>query len=196
MWRHIKMTGRFDPARWELTLGVSARELILVTLAALQAVWFIFMQVEMAFALRLTLAFVFALTLLVIALVPVQDKPVEQYLWRLLRYKLRPAGRVYRTSKLDEPATALEPVSAPAAQPIATPQSRPDTRARTKTQARAWSISGWLQPNPALIMATFVCVLICGSLTAYLGKGGATDLHQIFAKPQPEIWAVETQVIR
>lgn len=194
MWRHIKMPGRFDPARWELTLGVSARELILVTLAALQAVWFIFVQVEMAFALRLTLAFVFALTLLAIALVPVQDKPVEQYLWRLLRYKLRPAGRVYRTSKLDEPTTALEP--APATQPVATTQRRPAPRTRAKTQARAWSIDGWMQPNPALIMAAFVCVLVCGSLTTYLGKGGSTDPHQLFAKSQPVSWAAETQVIR
>ena len=196
MWRHIKMPGRFDPARWELTLGVSARELILVTVAALQAVWFIFVQVEMAFALRLTLAFVFALTLLAIALVPVQDKPVEQYLWRLLRYKLRPAGRVYRTSKRDEPEITLEASPASVAQPVTTPQSRPAPRARAKVQAHAWSISGWMQPNPALIMAAFVCVLVCGSLTAYLGKGGSADPHLLFAKSQPTSWAVETQVIR
>ena len=136
------MPGRFDPARWELTLGISARELILITIAALQAVWFIFVQVEMAFALRLTLAFVFALTLLAAALVPVQDKPVEQYLWRLIRYKLRPSGRLYRTSLRDEPgypSVTAAPLS------NTTPQAAPTPQARSKVRTHAKSASTWMQ---------------------------------------------------
>jgi len=179
MWRHIKMPGRFDPSRWELTLGIGTRELVLITGAALQAVWFIFVQVETAFALRLTLAFIFALALLVIAFVPVQDKPVEQYLWRLVRYKLRPPGRIYRTSERDvrEAVPTVVPTSsATDLKPVAVRHSKP--------RARTLSLGAWVQPAPALIMAAFVCVLVCGSLVAFLGKGGRLEPRQMLAQAQ------------
>lgn len=193
MWRHIKMPGRFDPARWEITLGISARELILVTAAALQAVWFIFVQVELAFALRLTLAFVFALALLGIALVPIKDKPIEQHLWRLLRYKLRPSGRVYRTGVRDEPDLPAAPAPIPN---MAAAQDTPAPRVQNRARTRVATASSWIQPDPALVMAAFVCVMVCGSFVAYMGKGGRVDPRSRLTQSQMVLWPSDTAQVR
>ncbi len=179
--RFIKFGSKFDPNRSEIVNLMGPRELILVGIAAAQAIWFVFMLTTMAFALRLTLAGVIGLVLLAIALVPIKDKPVEWHVVQFIRYKLRPARRIYQTA-LRKPIEMAEVAAAPSAQPKPIAEAKPRTSA--KANAGAWRE---LLPDPALVLAAFACLLIVGSAVAYAGKGGRFELSAT-ARTQSAEW--------
>ena len=167
--RFIKFGNKFDPNRNEIVNLMGPRELILVGIAAAQAIWFVFMLTTMAFALRLMLAGVIGLALLAIALVPIKDKPIEWHVVQFIRYKLRPARRIYQTA-LRKPIEVAE-VAPQAVAPITQPQPVADAKPHTKARVNA---GAWhrLLPDPALVLAAFACLLVVGSVVAYVGSGG------------------------
>lgn len=177
--RNIRFGSKFDPNKSEIVNNMGARELVLVTLAAGQAIWLIFVQVQMEFALRFTIAGLIVLVLLAIALVPIKDKPIEWHLIQFVRYKLRPSMRIHQTA-LHKPDEILEEVATAA--PIPAPTPATSTRAPTvpRRRARAAAAVGSLDllaPDPTLVLATFACMLILGSAIAYVGRGGLFNLR-------------------
>ena len=160
------------PSRVDLKFSVSGmrpRELVLVCAAAVQAIWWVFMNPQWPFVPRLLIAAGIALVLLGIALVPINDLPIETHLVKFIRFRLRPLRRVSMNARLrkqgfgaaNEQVEQVEEEAPVASPPIAVPRVRPSYGALT-----------WLAPDPALVMAAFVCVLILGSIIAYVGRGG------------------------
>ena len=177
--RRIRMPGRFDPQRWEVTAGIGVREAVLLSVATVQAIGLIFLTPDEAlpFAARLIVALVIGLILLGAALVPIRDKPVEYHLAKFLRFKLRPPGRVYRTAHkgpLVVPLAETVTEPAPAAAPVPLRPTPTPRRSRTRTSARPIGVPSWLSFDQGLglILAVFVCVLVAGSVMAYVGRGG------------------------
>ena len=177
--RRIRMPGRFDPARWEVTAGIGVREAVLLSVATVQAIGLIFLTPDEAlpFVARLIIALVVGVMLLGIALVPIRDKPIEYHLAKLLRFKLRPPGRVYRTAQkgpLVVPQAEVEvgSESARATVPIRTEPTPQYSQARTCS--RPIGVPRWLSLDQGLglILAVFVCMLVAGSVMAYVGRGG------------------------
>ena len=162
------------PSRVDLKFSVSGmrpRELVLVCAATAQAAWWVFMNPQWPFVPRLLLAAGIALVLLGVALVPINDLPIEAQLVKFIRFRLRPLRRVSMNARLRKQAFGAAEEQAEAAQaeadapavdaPMAVPRVRPSFGTLT-----------WLAPDPALVMAAFVCVLILGSVIAYIGRGG------------------------
>jgi hypothetical protein len=177
MSRFIKFGSRFDPKRNEIVNLMGPRELTLVGVAAVQAIWFLFVQTAMLFMLRLTLASLIGLALLAVALVPIKDKPMEWHVAQFIRYKLRPARRIYQTA-LRKP---LEVVEADEVAPNVVPAAKPIAETKTRTKARS-DAGTWreLLPDPAFIVAAFACLLVVGSVVVYAGRGGRIVEAHVF----------------
>jgi hypothetical protein len=194
--RRIRMPGRFDPSRWEVTAGIGLREVVLLAVNLVQAIWLIFLNEAWPFALRLAVTVMVGLLLLGIAMVPIKDKPVEYYLFKFLRYKLRPPGRVYRTAQKgrliisQEPATANEPEPEAAPRPARTKPPKP---VRVTRPSMAFSLPAWLQPDVGLLLVVFVCVLIAGSVVAYVGNGGGLEPVRALATRVDTSWPTGTR---
>jgi len=199
------MPAPVDPEKFEVTYGMGVRESVLVGIAAIQAIWLVFLVERLPFIVRLCLALFVAAVLLVFALIPYKDKPIEYSIAKWLRYRLGSQGRVYRTASREitaemglaspvEPAS--KPVSAAQALPLPTPARAKPKRAQprrerpvhvkpAKTPRQQRRHGRWMQPDPGLVMAVFLGVLVMGSVLAYVGKGG-------FIKPEAA-WAETTQ---
>lgn len=177
--RSIRMPGRFDPARWEITAGMGVRETMLVSAAAGQAIWLVFLMPALPFVVRL----VIALALLGVALVPIKDKPIEYHLLKFLGYRLRAMGRVYRTARREDLRVGQVEVAEapPAPRPARETKAKPQRIAPEREWARA-------QPNPALIVAVFMCLMMLGSAIAYAGKGGAMHINNAIAATWASAW--------
>jgi hypothetical protein len=161
------MPGRFDPARWEITAGMGVREIVLVSAAAGQAIWLVFLMPALPFVVRLVLAVLIALVLFGIALVPIKDKPIEYHVFKFISYRIRAMGRVYRTARRDDVRVGqveVSEVTEPAAPKVA-PQ--PLMKPRRIALASEWE---WVQPNPAMLLAVFASLLFVGSMILYSGR--------------------------
>lgn len=159
--RSIRMPGRFDPARWEITAGMGVREIVLVSAAAGQAIWLVFLTPALPFVVRLVLAVLLALVLFGIALVPIKDKPIEYHLLKFIGYRMRAMGRVYRTARREDLRLGQVEVST-AAEP-AEPKTAPMPSMKPQRVALAGDMV-WVQPNPALLLAVFAGLLLVGTI--------------------------------
>jgi hypothetical protein len=161
------MPGRFDPTRWEITAGMGVREIVLVSAAAGQAIWLVFMTPALPFVVRLVVAVLIALVLLGVALVPIKDKPIEYHLVKFLGYRMRAMGRVYRTARREDVRVGQVEVSEvvkPVVQKV-TPQLK--IKPQRVALAGDWE---WVQPNPALLLAVFAGLLLVGTVIAYFQR--------------------------
>jgi hypothetical protein len=182
--RSIRMTGRFDPARWEITAGMGVREIVLVSAAAGQAIWLVFMTPALPFVVRLVIAVLLALVLFGIALVPIKDKPIEYHLLKFIGYRMRAMGRVYRTARRDDVRVGqgeLTEVAEPVTRLVSAQRVKPQRIARV----REWQ---WVHPDSSLMLAMFMCVLITASAFAFMGK----ELVTLDAQVSPEIHMTST----
>jgi hypothetical protein len=165
--RSIRMPGRFDPARWEITAGMGVREILLVSAAAGQAIWLVFMTPALPFVVRLVVAVLIALVLLGVALVPSKDKPIEYHLLKYIGYRMRAMGRVYRTARREDVRVGQVEVS-DVVEP-ASPKAAPVKSMKPQRVALAGDMV-WVQPNPALLVAVFAGLLFAGSMILYSGR--------------------------
>lgn len=182
--RSIRMPGRFDPARWEITAGMGVREIVLVSAAAGQAIWLVFMTPALPFVLRLVVAVLLALVLFGIALVPIKDKPIEYHLLKFIGYRLRAMGRVYRTARRDDVRVGQEEVSEVAEPPELRPAPMPRMKPQRVALAGDWK---WVQPNPALLLVMLMCLMILGSTITYIVQGNSVRIENISAVPH-RVW--------
>ncbi|NJM40813.1 MAG: PrgI family protein [Anaerolineae bacterium] len=149
--------------RPKIARGMGVREAVLVGGAVLQALWLIFVYDVMPFPLRATLALFIAIVLLAIAVVPFGGMRFEIWVATYLRYLLRPKQRVHMTAERDRPAFVDEEAS----------ENADDVDQTERTRDRPFGASPWwVAPDPQVVMAAFVCLLVAGSVIAYLGKGG------------------------
>jgi hypothetical protein len=156
-----KITLHYKPLR-----GMGVREIVLLTLAAGQAVYLVFLAESMSFPLRLTLALFLAILLLAAATIPVRGYKVEQFLIGvLLRGLIRPRRYLHQTATRNEPSLADVGDEADEAGKAA-PQ------AVVAPVARELDWGAWAGPNLALVMTMFVLILLIGGLMAYASKGG------------------------
>ena len=169
--RDIHMGNPVDLERRRVVGDMGLRETLLAGAAALQAVWLVFVLTELPFALRLTLAALIALVLLTIALVRPQNLTLEQHIINFVQYQRRPKHRVHLTSERDRLRLAHpgEVVADDAVVPTQT-CAPPRAASHSRSLHLDW---GSDMPDPALILAVFFCLLIAGSVIAYLGQGGS-----------------------
>lgn len=164
--RSIRMPGRFDPARWEITAGMGVREIVLVSAAAGQAIWLLFLTPALPFVVRLVVAVLLALVLFGIALVPIKDKPIEYHLLKFIGYRLRAMGRVYRTARREDMRVGqveVREVAEPAVPKVAPVQY---VKPQRIALAGNWD---WVQPNPGMLLTVFLILVAVGSLIVQIG---------------------------
>ncbi|NJM42135.1 MAG: hypothetical protein HC853_15975 [Anaerolineae bacterium] len=131
--RSIQMPAPVDPEKFEVTYGMGVRETVLVCIAAVQAIWLIFLNESMPFVLRLCIALFVAAVLLGVALIPYKDKPIEYTIAKWIGYRFNHQGRIYRTASRDESETNLQQqIEAPETEPV--PASSPP-KAKTRKAA-------------------------------------------------------------
>jgi hypothetical protein len=172
MKRLIRFGSKFDPNKSELVSNMGVRELTLVGIAGLQALYWLFVVTSMPFVSRLTLAGLIGLILTAIALVPIKDKKIEWHLAQFVRYKLRPARRIHQTAKRQPFEETEAPTPKKAASPK--PQAHNMPRPVYQRRARGLSLSAALPLlDPVWIVAAFACVLVIASVIAYVGRGGS-----------------------
>ena len=165
--RDIHMGNPVDLERRRVVGDMGLRETLLAGAAALQAVWLVFVFTQLPFALRLTLAALIALVLLTVALVRPHNLTIEQHLINFVQYQRRPKHRVHLTSERDRLRLVQQ------GDVIADDAVVP-TQTRAASHRRSLHLDwGWDMPDPTLVLAVFLGLLIVGSVIAYLGQGGS-----------------------
>ena len=169
--RDIHMGNPVDLERRRVVGDMGLRETLLAGAAALQAVWLVFVFTELPFAVRLTLAALIALVLLTIALVRPHNLTIEQHIINFVQYQRRPKHRVHLTGERDALRMA-HPGDVIADDAVIPTKTRAPPRAASHSRSRHldWGLE---MPNPALVLAVFLGLLIVGSVIAYLGQGGS-----------------------
>ncbi|MGQ9889820.1 MAG: hypothetical protein ACUVSX_15245 [Aggregatilineales bacterium] len=164
MWlRKIVFPARIT-LQYKAVRGVGIREAILLAVAALQAVYLVFLAESVDFVLRLCLALFLAIALVAIATVPIKGYRMEQYILVVLRGLLRPKVYLHQTAQREEIDLGQE--IDPAA--VASGRRPPDP---APVAASAWE-GDWAAPNLAMVMAVFLGILILASLAAFIANGG------------------------
>lgn len=159
-----KITLNYKPLR-----GLGVRELLLLGLAAGQAVYLVFLAESISFPVRLTIALFLAILLLAIATIPVRGYKVEYFLFAVwLRGLLRPRRYLHQTAvRPPRPLadTNLDEVN----------EQEEGDRDWDATQRHAVGRTGWGEwaaPNITLVMALFVILLLAGGVIAYVSRAG------------------------
>ena len=162
-----RITLNYKPLR-----GLGVREIVLLGLAAGQAIYLIFLAESISFPIRLTLAMFLAVLLLAIATVPVRGYKVEYFLFNvLLRGLFRPRRYLHQTAIRDRPRM----VGTSATQEAAPEKVNEDISRVPATTKVGWG--EWAGPNLAIAMTLFIIILLTGSVIAYVSKAGAAPFH-------------------
>lgn len=141
--------------------GVGLREIVLLGLAALQAVYFAFYVNQLALGVRLTLALLFAIPIVIVTSVPFHGMTFERWLWQQLAGVFEP--KRYRHTTADPRHTRLPEEGVSTAE-------MPDTANEPMPQKMAGVINTAYAldaPNLGVIMALFACLLVLASTLAY-----------------------------
>lgn len=167
MWlRKIVFPARIS-LEYKAVRGVGIREAILLAVAALQAVYLIFLAESIDFVLRLCLAVFLAIALVAIATVPIRGYRVEQYVLLVVRGMLRPKVYLHQTARREEIDLGAGIDAAPA------PPARPRRPDPAPEPVGAIELTGdWAAPNLALVMAIFLTILVLASAAAFVANGG------------------------
>jgi hypothetical protein len=165
-----KITLNYKPVR-----GLGVREIVLIGLAAAQAVYLIFMATGMVLAARLGVALFLAIGLLAFAILPIRGHTIEHFILIALRGIVRPRRYLHQTSTRgftaapeDQTCDAPAQVAARAAAPAAAPARRAIRRPLVPQ-------GEWSGPNLALVMAVFCVLLFAGSVIAYAAQSGVAQ---------------------
>lgn len=159
-----RITLNYKPLR-----GLGMREVLLLGLAAGQAVYLVFMAESMSFPVRLTLALFLAIILLAIATIPVRGYKVEYFLFAvLLRGLLRPRRYLHQTAMRD--TRQVGDASPGEIDELGEANSDRVVKKWRVTVRAEWG--EWAAPNVALVMAIFVVILLAGSVIAYVSRVG------------------------
>ena len=154
--------GRKITLNWKPVRGIGLRETILLTTAALQAVYLIFVADSIVFAVRLCLALFVAVTLMVVATVPIRGYRIEHFAWIVLRGWLRPKRYLHQTAERN---------MAPLAEIGEDERRATDDGTRRPRVALAMAPGDWAGPNVAVVMALFVCLLFGAAIAVYVVSG-------------------------
>ena len=141
--------------------GIGLREIVLLGLAALQAVYFAFYAEALALGVRLTLAMLIAIPILIVASVPFRGMTFERWLWQQFRGALEPKRFRHTTA---DPRQARAPDTDAN---VDTPALTAETAPRARPAAASGGALALATPNLGLVMALFVCLLLLSSVLAY-----------------------------
>jgi hypothetical protein len=140
--------------------GIGLREILLMGIAALQAIAFTFYVETLPLGVRLTFAVLVAIPIMIVAAVPFHGVTFERWLWGQLLGMLEP--KLFRHATADPNRTRMSEGgeadldAMPAPRPVAT----------SSAGALAMDV-----PNLGVVMAAFFCLLILASALAYATRG-------------------------
>ena len=142
--------------------GLGLREILLLGVAALQAVYFAFYAPALALGMRLTVAMLIAIPILIIATVPFHGMTFERWLWQQLSGALEP--KQFRHTTADPKHAHPSAADAPTPQAVEAPShARP-----ADANSGALTLDA---PNLGVVMAAFLCLLMLASVLAFAARG-------------------------
>jgi hypothetical protein len=168
--RRISFPARFNLG-YQLMRGIGLREAILLTLAAGQAMWLVFIFEGLHLATRVMLATIIAILLITLATVPVRGYKIEQYLIIMLRGSLRPKVYLHQTAQ----GMSYQVNEDVVVQPVEEEKPVRDVKPR-----REIGYGEWAAPNVLAVMAMFLALMVVSALLLYvLSDGELPGLHAV-----------------
>lgn len=140
--------------------GLGLREVALLALAAIQAVYWVLITDTPPFAARLVIALSIGLVFMAWAVVPIRGYKIEHFLWLWLRNIVRPRRYLHQTAEAQSTQVVLE-----------------DEAANTKPKVTRSSLAmphlpgDWVGPNMAIVMAIFLTLMLLSSFGLYVTSG-------------------------
>lgn len=142
--------------------GLGLREVTLLAVAAIQAVYWALVADAPTFAVRLVIALGIGIVFMAWAVVPIRGYKIEHFLWLWLRNITRPRRYIHQTAGAQSSSLSLADETAPA---------KPKRTMVPPTLHMPPLQGDWVGPNMGLVMLIFLALMLISSAGLYITSG-------------------------
>jgi hypothetical protein len=157
--------GRKITLNWKAVGRMGLREVLLLGIAIIQAIWLIFMVGSVAFELRFVCALLIATLLVCWASIPIRGLPAEKALFKIVRGALGAKRYKHQTARADALRGEGKVID--------------EQEAAKPKRGEANNANGeptWAAPNLGLVAFVFMCLVTLSSVVMCLVRGSVPGL--------------------